>query len=113
MSIVEVRTCIALKLHAFGLNQLHDPNWTGMDMFDRVKQHTRGREQPTTMLFKTLRHGLLYHLGLWLYEEYIISDIHRMSLGGEYRLWYLEDLLDLLKSAGVQQMRSRSKRRVG
>ena len=24
-----------------------------------------------------------------------------MSLGGEYRLWYLEDLIELLQSAGV------------
>ena len=70
-----------------------------MDMFDRLKQHTRGRQEPTTMLFKTLRHGLLYHLGLWLYHDYIISDTHRRSLGGEYRLWYLEYVIELLGTA--------------
>ncbi|MGP8184652.1 MAG: HNH endonuclease [Terracidiphilus sp.] len=72
-----------------------------MDMFDRLKQHTRGRQEPTTILFKTLREGLLYHIGLWLYHDYFISDTHRMSLGGKYRLWYLEDLLELLETAGV------------
>jgi len=99
----EIKTSIALKLHAYGLTQLHDPNWTGMEMFDRVKQHTRGREEPTTMLFKTLRHGLLYHLGLWLFNDYLISDTHLISLGGEYRLWYLEDLLELLGTVGVPE----------
>jgi 5-methylcytosine-specific restriction endonuclease McrA len=97
----EIKTSIALKLHAYGLTQLHDPNWTGMELFDRLKQHVRGRQDPTTLLFKTLRNGLLYHLGVWLYDDYIISDTHRMSLGGEYRLWYLEDLIELLQSAGV------------
>jgi hypothetical protein len=101
MTTGKVSTSVALKLHAYGLTQLHDPNWTGMDMFDRLKQHTQGREEPTTLLRETLRQGLLYHVGLWLYHDYIISDTHRMSLGGEYRLWYLEDLLELLERAGV------------
>jgi hypothetical protein len=96
-----VKTSIALKLHAYGLTQLHDPNWTGMDLFYHLKQHTHGRREPTTLLFKTLRQELLYHVGLWLYDDYIISDTHRMSLGTQYRLWYLEDLLDLLETAGV------------
>lgn len=98
---MKISTSIALKLHAFGLTQLHDPNWTGMDLFDRLKQHARGRVEPTTLLFKTLQRGLLYHIGSWLYQDYIISDVHRMALGGEYRLWYLEDLLKLLQSASV------------
>jgi hypothetical protein len=37
-----------------------------MEMFDRLKQHTRGRQEPTTMLFKTIPNGLLFHIGLWL-----------------------------------------------
>jgi hypothetical protein len=49
----QINTSIALNLHAFGLAQLHDPNWTGMDLFDRLKQHTRGRQEPTSLLFNT------------------------------------------------------------
>ncbi len=98
---MNISTPIALKLHAFGLTQLHDPNWTGMDLFDRLKQHTRGRVEPTSMLFKTIPEGVLYHIGLWLYNDYIFNDDHRMALGGEYRLWYLEDLLKLLQTASV------------
>jgi hypothetical protein len=102
MPTPKLRTSIALKLHAYGLTQLHDPNWTGMDLFDRVKQHTRGQEEPTTLLFRTIPNGLLYHIGLWLLDDFIINDTYRMSLGGEYRLWYLEDLIEMLASAGVQ-----------
>ena len=40
-----------------------------MELFDRLKQHTRGRVEPTSLLFKTLQKGLLYHIGLWLYED--------------------------------------------
>jgi hypothetical protein len=101
MATPEIKISIALKLHAYGLTQLHDPNWTGMEMFDRLKQHIRGRQEPSTMLFKTLRNGLLYHVGLWLYYDYFISDLHRTSLGAEYRLWYLEDLLELLETVDV------------
>jgi hypothetical protein len=101
MSTTPVHTPIALKLHAFGLTQLHDPNWTGSELFERLKQHTRGRIQPNDLLQRTLQQGLLFQIGRWLLEDYFISDSHRFSLGGEYRLWYLEDLLQLLESAGV------------
>ncbi len=94
-------TAIALKLHAFGLTQLHDPNWTGMELFDRLKQHTRQRTEPIDLLKKTRKDGLLYYIGVWLFEDYFFSDIHRMALGGEYRLWYLEDLVELLVAAGA------------
>lgn len=70
-------------------------------MFDRLKQHTRGREEPTTLLFKTIPNGLLYHIGLWLLDDFIINDTYRMSLDGEYRLWYLEDLMEMLASSGI------------
>jgi len=95
---VEINTAIALKLHAFGLTSLHDPNWTGQDMFYHVKEHIKGREEPYDLLRKTLRNGLLYQIGQWLLEDYFFSDAYRMKLGHEYRFWYLEDLTTLLDS---------------
>jgi hypothetical protein len=53
---MKISTSIALKLHAFGLTQLHDPNWTGMDLFDRLKRHTRGRVEPTTLQIRKRDH---------------------------------------------------------
>jgi len=86
----------ALKLHAFGLGRLQDPNWTGMNLFDYVKQHVRGRREPIDLLRKPLEIGLLFYLGCWLYDEYFLED-HIESLEGEYQAWYLEDAVELLK----------------
>jgi hypothetical protein len=96
-----IHTAIALKLHAFGLTQLHDPNWTGLDMYYHIKEHMKHRVQPYDLLQKTLRHGLLYYIGKWLFEDFFFSDTYRMGLGGEYRLWYLEDLLKMLALGGT------------
>jgi hypothetical protein len=85
---------LALKLHAYGLSQLHDPNWTGGDLFDRVKQHVRGRVEPVNMLYKTLENGLLFHLGLWIQEEYFENDNHLYELENEYKAWYLADVVE-------------------
>lgn len=70
-----------------------------MDLFDKVKQHVRGRQKPFDLLAKTLRNGLLYHLGLWLYDEYL-EDQYFESLTDEYALWYLEDLVRFLEHSG-------------
>lgn len=87
---------VALKLHAFGLSRLHDPNWTGMTLFDHVKQHVRGRREPVGLLRKPLEIGLPFYLGCWLYDEYFLED-HSEGLEGEYQIWYLEDAVEFLK----------------
>jgi len=99
MPEANVYTPLALKLHSFGLRQLFDPNWTGMVLFDKLKQHVRGRQEPFDLLRKTLREGLLYHLGLWLYDEYLEEEYFE-SLKDEYAPWYLEDLVGLLRHLG-------------
>jgi len=38
---MDLYTPVALKLHAFGLQRLHDPNWTGMELFDQLKHPVR------------------------------------------------------------------------
>ena len=61
-------TPFTLKLHAYGLGRLQDPNWTGMELFDMLKQHVRGRCEPY-LLHGFNEKGALYHLGLWLFDE--------------------------------------------
>jgi hypothetical protein len=95
---VAINSAVALKLHAFGLTRLHDPNWTGVDLYYHVTEHMKGRAEPRDLLRKTLREGLLYQIGQWLFEDYFFSDIHRAELGNEYRFWYLEDLTTLLRA---------------
>lgn len=97
---------ISLKLHAFGIKLLHDPNWTGMEMFDHLKQHVRQRVEPKTMLFETIKNGLLYHIGKWTYEEYLQNQERfqgYLELSHEYLLWYLEDFAGLLRDIGVDE----------
>ncbi len=86
---------VALKLHAYGLSCLQDPNWTGMNLFDYVKQHTRRRKKPVELLRKPLEVGLLFYLGSWLYDEYLSIE-HFETLEGEYHAWYLEDAIEFV-----------------
>jgi len=93
-----VYTPLALKLHAFGLSRLHDPNWTGCDLYERIKD--KDKNEPGEMLFKALETGLLYHLGLWMLDEYFNEFdegfyIER-ELESEYRIWYLEDFIEAI-----------------
>ena len=108
--VAPVETCLhsptVLKLHGFGLQRLHDPNWTGMNLFDELKQHVRGRREPTTLLFKTIENGLLFHLGLWLYREYLQDECFLECLKDEYLAWYLEDYLEFLR---FHQVRDRNR----
>jgi len=96
-----ILTPIALKLHSFGLQCVNDPNWCGQDLYYHVKDCLGGREDPTNLLRKTLTNGLLFQIGRWLMQDYFIHDWHRTEIGDEHRLWYLEDLIEVLKSAGV------------
>lgn len=103
---------LALKIHAYGLSNLHDPNWTGCDLFDRLKQHVRGRRQPFDMLYKTLENGLLYHLWLWIQEDYF-QNVHYLleyELKDEYRSWYLEDIVEAILKFDDKSDRNKSVR---
>ena len=100
---MDMHAPLALKLYAHSLQQLHDPSWTGCELYDRLKGHLRGRSEPVDLLRKTLPNGLLYHLGLWSYEEYVLDDEFILSLEGEYRTWYLEDLAGAILALGARE----------
>lgn len=67
-----MNSTISLKLFSYGIQKLHDPNWTGMDLYDKLKQHLRQRVEPKNMIYKTIQNGLLLHLGIWIYEDYLL-----------------------------------------
>jgi len=110
---VRIHVPLALKLYSYGLQQLHDPNWTGIELYDRLKGHLRGRTEPVELLWKTIPNGLLYHLGLWFYEAYVLDDEFILSLEGEYRTWYLEDLLGAIVALGARENQKAIKSVVG
>lgn len=100
----EILTQVSIKLYAHGLKQLSDPNWSGLDLFYLLKQPVRSKR----LLFETKKEGLLYHLGLWIYDEYLLDKCEGASgncpeFRGEYLGWYLEDLLELLKFHGADE----------
>jgi HNH endonuclease len=107
---LDVYPTLALRLHAYGLKCLHDPNWTGMTLYDEVKRHVRGRQQPTDLLFRTIENGILYHLGLWLYAEYMHCEYDFEKLEAEYKAWYLEDYADFLGFHRIVDVRGTRKR---
>ena len=87
---------MALELHSSGLQKLSDPNWTGIELYNYIKNCILGRNEPFSLLRRTLKKGLLYYLGVWLIEEYFSDNQIQEELSGEYRAWYLEDYLDAL-----------------
>ena len=100
----ETLTQLSLKLHAHGLARLTDPNWTGLDLFYLLKQPVRFEQ----LLVETKKGGLLYHLGLWLFDEYFLGKYEGASgpcpqFKGEYLGWYLEDLLNFLEFHGADK----------
>lgn len=86
---------IALKLFGYGIKCLHDPNWTGMVLYDHIKKHIRGRIEPIDLLRKPLERGLSYYLGEWFWDEYF-SELYLEYLHGEYAVWFLEDFFQML-----------------
>lgn len=99
-----MNSTISLKLFSYGIQKLHDPNWTGMDLYDKLKQHLRQRVEPKNMIYETIQNGLLLHLGIWIYEEYLLHyEEEFIELEGEYLLWYLEDYIHFLTELGVNE----------
>lgn len=87
---------LSLKLFAHGINNLHDPNWTGMFLYDQIKQHLKARVQPYDLLKKPLEKGFSYCLGGLIFDEYF-SEAHIEHLHGEYKFWFVSDLCDFAK----------------
>lgn len=91
-----------LKLHAFGLGRLQDPNWTGMTLFDELKQHVRGRREPY-LLYEFAEQGVLFHIGLWLFDEFVNHDDRFEVQDCEDLAWYLSDLTSVLTCGGGEE----------
>lgn len=96
----QIYTPFALKLHAYGLMRLQDPNWTGLDLFDFLKRYARKRATPY-FFHDFVERGLVFHLGLMIYDEFVNWD-HRFDVQDcEDLVWYLETLADFLIAGEV------------
>lgn len=93
----------ALKLYAFGLTKLFDWNWAGTDLYHFVTDHHKGYRKPADMLKKPLKDGLLFHLGIFFYDEYVKDNSKFKTWDSEDLSWYLEDFINSLVRAGCDE----------
>ena len=100
-----MNSTIQLKLYSSAIKNLHDPNWTGLDLYYKLKQHLRGITEPSDLLFKTIKNGLLFHIGKWIYEDFFEFDegMEEFEYEGEYLMWFLEDFGVFLIDCGVNE----------
>ncbi len=99
-----LHSAFELKLHAHGLTKLQDPNWTGTELFDRLKRHVRRRVEPH-LLWNFARDGFLLHLGIWLFEDLLGFDDPEMfkGLDNEKLIWFMTDIAEILVASGVRE----------
>ena len=104
--MVEIYTPFALKLYSYGLSRLLDLNWAETDLVDNTLEHLYGRKEPYELLKKPLKNGFLFHLGRWLYSDYI-NFPNGLYLIPMDIARYIEDLFMLLINAGVCSKKDR------
>ncbi len=99
----EIYTPFALKLYSFGLIRLMDWNWAGTDLYSYISDHLKGYIKPYDLLKKPLKKGFLFHLGRWIYDDYVNNDDRLHVVDCEDLGWYLEDLAMFLIRAGCSK----------
>ncbi len=101
---ITVHVPFAIRLYGLGLQQLQDPNWTGILLYDILKQymHRRSRAKPEGVFYKTLERGVLWILGTIFYDDLTApegnSELAYITkrIRGEYQLWHLDDIVKML-----------------
>jgi hypothetical protein len=100
MPIGNIYTPFALKLYAYGLGRLHDPNWVMKDLVNRLNPHFNMQEKPY-LLHSAIEKGFLYHLGLWIYEDFLVCDNRFEVQDCKDLLRHLSDIYSFLISGGA------------
>ena len=94
-----------LRLYGHALRCLRDHNFTGLDLFYRIKDCWKRRDTPHDLLLRPLEQGLSFKIGEWCFAT--MFDVEGLSesmprsyiaqLGAEERLWFLEDVVEAAK----------------
>lgn len=91
-----------LRLYAHALHCLGDHNWTGLDLFYRIKDCWKGRDQPYDLLVRPLEPGLSLKIGEWCFDTLIASEgisastdkPYMKTLDPEDFIWFVEDVCE-------------------
>jgi hypothetical protein len=96
-----------LRLYGHTLKCLRDNNFTGVDLFYRIKDCWKGRDTPGDLLVKPLEKGLPYKIGEWCFDT-LFKDLSESmaksyagSLDGEDLMWFLEDVTEAAAASGL------------
>lgn len=98
-----------LRLYAHVLRSLCDHNFTGLDLFYRIKDCWKERDTPHDLLVKPLEKGLAYKIGEWCFDTLFYFDgksesmsrSYFSSLGHEDLLWFLDDVFTAARLSGL------------
>lgn len=94
-----------LRLYGHVLKCLGDHNFTGLDLFYRIKDCWKGRDTPGDLLLKPIEKGLPYKIGEWCFDALFIDGSESMSkpymttLDDENFMWFLEDVGEAAKAS--------------
>jgi hypothetical protein len=96
-----------LRIYGHVLKCLRDHNFTGLDLFYRIKDCWKGRDTPGDLLIKPLERGLPYKIGEWCFDTLFkdqsesMSTLYVKALDGEDFMWFLEDLVRAAAASGL------------
>lgn len=94
-----------LRLYGHVLWCLRDHNFTGLDLFYRIKDCWKRRDTPHDLLLRPLERGLAFKIGEWCYATMFYGMSESMlyidELGGEERLWFLDDVVKAAALSGL------------
>jgi len=94
-----------LRLYGHVLWCLRDHNFTGLDLFYRIKDCWKHRDTPHDLLLRPLERGLAFKIGEWCYATMFGGMSESMQyieeLGPEERLWFLDDVVEAAERSGL------------
>ena len=103
----ELHFPFTLRLYAHVYQSLRNHNFTGLDLFYRVKDCWKGRDTPNNLLVEPLVKGLSYKIGEWCFNTLFggASESEPKSfiatLGDEEAFWFVDDVIKAAKSSGL------------
>lgn len=98
--MVQLYFPFTLRIYGHVLNCLSDHNFTGMQLFYRIKDCCKCRDIPYDLLLKPLQQGLAFKIGEWSFDTMFDPDNEHdgtdkpyfARLVAEDLLWFLEDV---------------------
>ena len=100
---MNLHTGIIFKIYSNLLSILQDPNITGLDLYDALKDGLKGYIGDKNMFFEPVKRGILYVISKFSFEDCIMqSHLDNDSVGfyiksSEHLLWYFEEFLEFLR----------------